>query len=154
MGSAFLPIGKKSSFSRSIGRQHPSFPSLTWTAWSTGPVIRHPLLAQVARILYFAIVTAKDYLKKLSATLFWDVDTASVDASLHKRFLICRVMDRGTLQDVRLTRAFYSSDEIRDALVSARVLHPKTIAYFAVLFDLPREAFRAYKGKDQGDWKA
>ena len=99
-------------------------------------------------------MNAREFLSTLSPTLFWDVDPEGVDTSRHKRFLICRVMDRGTREDVRLTREFYSPEEIREALLSARTLHAKTIAYFAAVFQVPREAFRAYGSREQGNWKA
>jgi hypothetical protein len=99
-------------------------------------------------------MSSQEFLQQLSPALFWDVDPASVDPARHKRFLICRVMDRGSREDVRLTRAFYSRAEIREALVGARTLHKKTIAYFAVMFDLPREAFRAHACHNTGTWDA
>ncbi|MCC5850726.1 MAG: hypothetical protein JJU29_21775 [Verrucomicrobia bacterium] len=99
-------------------------------------------------------MNAQDFIQKLSPTLFWDVDPATVDASRHKRFVICRVMDRGTREDVRLAWDHYSNDEIREALLGARTLHAKTIAYFAVIFQLPREVFRAYDSKKDGTWNA
>jgi hypothetical protein len=99
-------------------------------------------------------MTSQDFLENLSPTLFWDVDPASVDAVAHKQFVICRVMDRGSLQDVRRTQAYYSSAEIKEALLNARSLHKKTIAYFAVMFDLPREAFRAYTFRKTTNWDA
>ncbi len=77
-----------------------------------------------------------------------------MDAARHKRFVICRVMDRGTREDVRLTRTFYSPAEIQDALLGARTLHKKTIAYFAVMLGLPREAFRAHAVQQTGNWDA
>jgi hypothetical protein len=42
-----------------------------------------------------------EYLQSLSPSLFWDVDRASVDTGKNQRFLICRVMDRGTREDVK-----------------------------------------------------
>ncbi|MCC5844416.1 MAG: hypothetical protein JJU05_09210 [Verrucomicrobia bacterium] len=99
-------------------------------------------------------MNTQEFLQHLSPALFWDVDPASVDAARHKRFVICRVMDRGSREDVRLTRAFYSPAEIREALLGARSLHKKTIAYFAVMFGLPREAFRAYTVQQTGNWDA
>ncbi len=99
-------------------------------------------------------MNARDFIQNLSSTLFWDVNPAAVDASVHKRWLICRVMDRGSREDVRLTREFYSEAEIREALLGARCLHAKTIAYFAVILNLPREAFRAYANQQQGNWSA
>jgi len=81
---------------------------------------------------------------RLSNHLFWDVDPSSLDTERHERFLIVRVVERGSRQDVRQIRDFYGDHRMREALVSAPSLEPRTIAFFANQFKLPREAFRAY----------
>ena len=87
------------------------------------------------------------YLDRLSAFLFWDTDRAAVDVNRHGAFIITRVMDRGSSEDVRATWAFYGPDRIREALVAAPALDKKTISFFANQFDLPCEAFRAYRNQ-------
>lgn len=41
-------------------------------------------------------------LTKLSHHLFWDTDVANVNLDEHWRFIVVRVMERGTLKDVKL----------------------------------------------------
>lgn len=89
---------------------------------------------------------------RLSRHLLWDVDPASIDLERHRDWLIVRTMDRGTREDVRLVWGHYGPDAIRDALVKAPTLRIKTIAFFASQFDLPREAFRAWRNRDT-DWE-
>jgi len=86
-----------------------------------------------------------DFLGQLSRHLFWDTDPGAIRAGEHDAFLIARVMDRGTLTDVKLAWTFYGPDAIRGALIAAPCLDAKTIAFFANQFDLPRDAFRSYR---------
>lgn len=90
-------------------------------------------------------MTGTAFTQQLSPQLFWDVERASVDPRKHRAFLIPRIMDRGTREDVKAAREFYSVGVLKQVLVEAPSLHPKTIAYFATLFELPRDAFRAYR---------
>lgn len=83
------------------------------------------------------------FLEELSDHLFWDVDRSSVDPEKHVRFLIWRIMDRGTREDARLAWAHYGPEEVKAALLESPALDRKTIAFFANQFQLPREAFRA-----------
>ncbi len=94
------------------------------------------------------------YLERLSETLFWDVNRGSVHPLRHRRFLIARVMDYGTREDVRLTERFYTREEILSSLLEARSLHRKTLNYFATLFQIPRESFRAYCPGGPSTWEA
>jgi len=84
-------------------------------------------------------------LENLSHGLFWDVDREKIEARVHAHFIIRRVMDRGTREDVRNVRSFYAEDTIREALVTARNLDPKTIHFFSATLDIPLEDFRAIK---------
>jgi hypothetical protein len=44
-----------------------------------------------------------EFTQQLSDHVLWDVDRASMDAEPHRRFIIPRIMDRGTLPDVKAT---------------------------------------------------
>lgn len=85
------------------------------------------------------------FLDRLSDHLFWDVNRDSVDPASHARFLISRIMDRGTREDVRAAWGRYGPEGVKAALLEAPALERKTVAFFANQFDLPREAFRAWR---------
>lgn len=87
---------------------------------------------------------------KFPARLFWDTDPAKLDPEKHKQFIIRRVMERGDIEDVEVIWRSYNHDEIREALKSARYLSPKTTAFFSNQFDLPKDAFRAHRRRQQG----
>jgi hypothetical protein len=80
----------------------------------------------------------------LSATLFWDTDPATIDMEAHKRFIIVRTMERGSMDEVRTIWDYYGAAEIREALLAARHLSPCTISFFAHRFGLRRQKFRAH----------
>jgi hypothetical protein len=110
------------------------------------------LVKRGARDYSFAM-TRTTFLENLTPALFWDVDRATVDPEKHSRFIIPRIMDRGTREDVREVMRFYGNDVVREVLLTAPALHKKTIAYFACKFDVPRDHFRAYR-KTSPTWSA
>lgn len=73
------------------------------------------------------------------------MDRATLDLRTHARFIIRRVMERGTREQVRAVRSFYPPETVRDALVTARSLDPKTISYFSAVMDIPLNEFRAVR---------
>ena len=89
--------------------------------------------------------SGKHFLDQLSASLVWDVERSGIDPEVHAKFLIIRVMERGTSQEVRKTWSYHGADRIKSTLLNAPSLSPKTIAFFANQFGLKKEAFRAYK---------
>ncbi len=89
----------------------------------------------------------------LSKHLFWDVDAGTIDAEKHLRFIIPRVMDRGTSSDVRAIWNRYGAETVKDVLLRAPSLQRKTIFFFANQFHLRPEDFRAYrKSQKLGTW--
>jgi len=96
-------------------------------------------------------MNAAAFIEQLSEHLFWDVDRASVDPEQHRQFMISRIMDRGTLDDVKVAWSYYGEEMVREVLLNAAALHKKTIAFFARQFDLPRESFRACRNST-GTW--
>jgi len=81
----------------------------------------------------------------LSAFLFWDVDPSGINPQTHRQFIISRVAERGTLSDVRAVWEYYGSETVKSALLNAADLSAKTISFFANQFNLPRDAFRAFR---------
>lgn len=98
------------------------------------------------------MVTCEQFMQQLSAPLLWDVDRADVDPEAHAAFLIVRIMERGNRQEVDAAWSYYGASRIREALLAAPALSPKTIAFFANQFNLSRDAFRAHQRADQ--WTA
>ena len=94
-----------------------------------------------------------EFLQQISKHLFWDVNVQDLDAEKHRRYIIVRVMDRGSREDVRLVWDHYGEETIRTELLNAPACERKTIFYFANQFGVKPEAFRAFrKKKELGIW--
>lgn len=89
--------------------------------------------------------SATDFVSQLSSHLFWDVDRSTLNPEDHAGFLICRIMERGSSEEVRLAWHHYGEDRVREALLQAPSLSRKTIHFFANQFRLSCDAFRAYQ---------
>ena len=81
----------------------------------------------------------------LSPFIFWDTSITRIDPEQHQRFVIVRVMERGTMRDVLTVWRHYGASRIREALLQAPSLDKRTITYFANQFNIPRESFRAWR---------
>ncbi|WP_372846120.1 hypothetical protein [Pontiella sp.] len=89
--------------------------------------------------------------QSFSQHLFWDVD--EVDWKIHRDFIIVRVMERGTLEDVRLVWDHYGVAAVKAALLKAPSLQKKTLCFFANQFGLKVSDFRAdRKGRELNTW--
>jgi hypothetical protein len=84
-------------------------------------------------------------ISKLSPHLFWDTDATKLNLEQHSRYIIVRVVERGTCDDIRMIFHAYSRARICDALLHARDLNQRTISFFANLFELPQSDFRGYQ---------
>ncbi|MCB1122589.1 MAG: hypothetical protein KJT03_13635 [Verrucomicrobiae bacterium] len=81
---------------------------------------------------------------QFSKELFWDVNPETIDLEKHARFVIERVLTRGTATDVRELRRTYSKDRIRRELLNCRSLDSKTLTFCSAVYDLEKEAFKCY----------
>lgn len=92
-------------------------------------------------------MTQKELKSQITKALFWDINFSTIDFTKQKSFIIPRVMDRGTKKDVKLIWGFYGQDTIKDILIKSRFLEDKTIYFFANLFSLQPNDFRAFNIK-------
>ena len=60
-------------------------------------------------------------------SLFWDVNPATLDAKQHAVYIIERILDYGTDEEVRWMYRNYSRELIRDVVSRSRVLRPETL---------------------------
>lgn len=92
-------------------------------------------------------MTQQDLKLQITKALFWDINFSTIDFSKQKSFIIPRVMDRGAKKDVKLIWHFYGKETIKEILINSRFLEDKTIYFFANLFSIQPEDFRAFKIK-------
>ncbi len=88
-------------------------------------------------------------LSLLRPSLFWDVNPDRLDADRHAAFIIVRVMERGTREDVNTVWHYYGEETIKIHLLAARSLHKKTISYFANKFSVSRAQFKSFHHGEQ-----
>lgn len=87
----------------------------------------------------------------LSSNIFWDTDPSKLDYEKHLYYIIPRVLDFGTIDDVRQVISFYGDDTIIRVLLEVRYLSPKTISYFSWKYGLDKTRFRSYNHRQE--WK-
>ncbi len=80
----------------------------------------------------------------LNKSLFWDIDTATLDYQKHARFIIERVLTRGNWTDWQVLKSFYGLQKICDEALQIRYLDKKTLNFCSVLFNINKEEFRCY----------
>jgi len=79
---------------------------------------------------------------QLSNHLFWDIDVKSLDYATHCRYIIKRVVTRGTLEDWVTIKDYYGIDKVKAEILLIRDLDPKTHTFFSTIFNIPKDQFR------------
>ena len=91
---------------------------------------------------------------QISKVIFWDTDYDQIAWDSKARFVIERVVMFGNLQDWRIIQAFYGMEKIKESVLASRDLDPKTLNFFSVLYNIPKDQFRCYTilQSNQGHW--
>ncbi len=76
--------------------------------------------------------------------LFWDIDLNSLDFSKNARFIIQRVIQKGSLKEWGIIKDFYGLDFIKNEILLIRDLDPKTLIFFSTYFSLNKNNFRCF----------
>lgn len=87
---------------------------------------------------------------KLSKTAFWDIDMQTLDYEKHKNFIIRKVFEAGSRQDLAEVMGFYPKETIISSLITARYLDKGTQAFACACYDLKPEAFTCYPYNQSG----
>lgn len=80
--------------------------------------------------------------KLLHSPLFWDIEASQIDTDRNSRFIIERVISRGTLNDWKTILAFYGKEKIRKEVLLIRSIDHKTLCYLSVFFNIKESDFR------------
>ena len=70
----------------------------------------------------------------LSPEIFWDVNPEQIDEEANARFVLERVMTRGTMEDFIQLQERYSKERIKKELVRCPSLDPKTLNFCSIIF--------------------
>jgi hypothetical protein len=80
----------------------------------------------------------------LSKEIFWDVDYSKLDYVISANWVICRVLDRGSLDDWKEIKGHYGIDKMIDAAKNVRYLSKKTVYFLSTMYNVPLNQFRCY----------
>ncbi|WPV00355.1 hypothetical protein SNE26_01070 [Mucilaginibacter sp. cycad4] len=80
----------------------------------------------------------------LSKQAFWDVDMDSIDYQKHARYVIEKVVDRGSFDDFIEMRKFYGDKKIRKEIVNAKWIGDKEIYFCCAIFNLEPNDFKCF----------
>ena len=81
---------------------------------------------------------------RFTASLFWDIDIETLSETVHGGFIIQRICMLGNWNDWQLLKEGYGIEKITTELLQARYLDQKTLNYFSLIFNIPKEKFRCY----------
>lgn len=85
-------------------------------------------------------VTATDFSRKL----FWDIDPSTLDLERHRKYVVARVLEYGTLDDWRLLVRRFTLESVVAVAQTLRTLDPKALSFLATVGHVPRNSFRCY----------
>jgi hypothetical protein len=92
------------------------------------------------------MIPASD-IAQLSNRAFWDVDMSKLDYEKQADYIIRKIFEYGSWNDILEITVYYGIDKIKSVLTTASYLRENTL-YFASLFlDIPRSQFKCYTTK-------
>ncbi len=83
--------------------------------------------------------------------LFWD--KSPLDLEKDRFVIVERILEFGTERESREVVACYGEEFVWEVVRNSRNLSPKTVNYFALLLDIPREATRCFSDVSQRIWQ-
>jgi len=82
-----------------------------------------------------------------SDNLFWDADMTQLDYDVNRKYVIERVLNRGTLEDLKTAFDYYGRQVIIEVALQLRSLEPKALSFISCVSSIPREKFRCFTAK-------
>lgn len=83
-------------------------------------------------------------LSQLSKKAFWDVDMKTMNAEQHADYIIQKVFEYGSLNDIQQVLHYYQRDKLVLALTTCNFLFNETLHFASMLFQIPKESFSCY----------
>lgn len=81
---------------------------------------------------------------KFDSALFWDINPESLDVSKHSKFIVERVLKKGSLEDWLYLKEIYGPNQIKKESLNIRTLDKKTLYFLSNYFDVDVKQFRCY----------
>ena len=83
----------------------------------------------------------------LSSKAFWDIDMSKLDYEKQADYIIRKVFDHGSWDDVLEVTAYYGNDRIKESLINAYYLMEKTLVFASKIFNIPITQFKCFTSK-------
>lgn len=76
--------------------------------------------------------------------IFWDTNIDNLDAEKHALYIIERVLNYGRMEDWHQLKKLYSLEGILEKAQKIKDLHPRTLSFLSLYFDIPKSNFACY----------
>lgn len=86
---------------------------------------------------------------KLSPRAFWDIDMTKMDYEGNADYIIRKVFEYGTVEDIGEVLAYYGHERVKVALMTAPYLMEKTLRLASTLFDIPVQVFKCFTARQR-----
>jgi hypothetical protein len=80
-----------------------------------------------------------------STNLFWDIDLADLDMEKHRAFIVERVLDYGSWEDLLFIRKYYGMEQLKEIALGIRSMFPESLSFIATITRTPETQFRCYE---------
>ncbi|MBN8703943.1 MAG: hypothetical protein J0M08_12825 [Bacteroidetes bacterium] len=84
---------------------------------------------------------------KVSNRAFWDVNYNSIDYNKHADYVIKKVFDLGTLDDIMEVLVCYGEEKVKDVIINADRLDSGAIEMAYIIFDVKPLDLKCYTKK-------
>lgn len=89
----------------------------------------------------------------LPKNLFWDTDYERIDPNFHSWYIVTKVFDYGSWDDVKEVIAYYGEEKVKEFLQKASYLRDNALNLACSLFNLKPKDFKCYiKKLSQPNW--
>ncbi|MEO8820579.1 MAG: hypothetical protein ABI267_04910 [Ginsengibacter sp.] len=78
----------------------------------------------------------------LSKQAFWNVDMEKLDYEKNADYIIAKVFDNGSMEDIMEITAWYGDDKVAKALMDAPYLKEITLVLASKFFNIPISSFK------------
>ena len=81
-------------------------------------------------------------LNEFDRALFWDTKPENIDLQKHARYIVERVINRGSLADWKKIKQLYGLEKIKNLSLQIKTFDTKSICFLSAYFDISKEDFR------------
>ncbi len=81
---------------------------------------------------------------ELRNSLFWDTDTSQLNWETHAKYVIERVIHRGTWNEFKQILGYYGRKKIKNIIKNLRYMDVRVMYFCSLYFDIPLTELRCY----------